>query len=706
MPFVLLVMLVVTALVGAGVARFNQTARFLKLGPDHSVARALADSGLELAVILMRDEAYDWYTGYSQPIRNTDLGLSDASLGGGFELEFRSFSNLYPAGGSFITIRSQGRSGSRTATSVATIKLTSMLANYLFFSNGSYTMSGFHAPANSGPILVNGNGDEGNFRFWHDWLNERALTPQFMHSHEDVEFSGSVRASGSVVLSNQIDGPLRSRGVTHTLPPRRFNGTVAAGTMVHQDLPGLAAQGSLTFTSEVEVETDAPLRVLPPAVDAVLNAAARQPGVRTIDVGQYPEGVLAEFIGGKLVLSEVRRTPVGVVFDKDVYLGQTTELRNQMGVHHGSSDPAAMDQLLRNEVAWDDPDFPELPYPSDLVGDTDGDGVVETEGDYFELGHITRGPAIPGGTFTLDRSRFTFVQLVTDRTDHPGPQGEQAPAVFVRGIVEGKVNLSYTVSDPALDPNYDRLSVVVLNQHEDPVRPATTRIAPAGLPGVPGGLRFQDPSMRLEPTDTSPASPDALILTSRGQIGASGSIGFMKSRVHDTSGNVFNYAQELRDLDQQYTSAFSSGPWGPDEFNVQAGGLIRPRAALQGIFAATSIDFERDRMRADGLLAPDWRGQRGYPFWDRRIEWNDFSQPWAPGAVSGRSPLLGIRFRNARTPDSAMDVLKGSYSSLGSNLKAGKGERRFDYAWRDLSVDQIAEAGLPIDAILCTWQRL
>jgi len=38
------------------------------------------------------------------------------------------------------------------------------------------------------------------------------------------------------------------------------------------------------------------------------------------------------------------------------------------------SNAALADQMLRNSVAWDDPDFSNGPYPADLCTDLDGDG--------------------------------------------------------------------------------------------------------------------------------------------------------------------------------------------------------------------------------------------------------------------------------------------------------------------------------------------
>lgn len=707
LAFVLVVVAVVTTLVAAAATRFFMTTRTLRIGPHQSVARMMADSGLDLAIVLMRDQAHDWYSSYTQPVTNGDLGMTD--LGGDFELSFHSLPSLSSGAGTFITIRCRGRAAGKEAISLATVKVTSLISNYLFFSNGDFRLMGNGTPANSGPILVNGNGDEGNFRIWHDRLNVTELTNRNRHDFGEVTLSGSVRANGRVFLRNRVvvGAP--------TLDSLQFNGNVPPGRIVHEDLPGTTARGSLVLPREVEVEADSPLRAAVPRIDSVMRTAASQSGVTQINVGGFRDGVLAEFVDGKLILSEARRVTVGRVYDKDVYLGETSTLISATSDHYGNPDRNAMHELLKREVVWDDPDFPDAPYPPDLVDDLNSDGLNETSGDYFELQEIVRGPAIPRGNITLDPSRYSFVQLVTDRTNYPGEFGPQAPPVYVRGIVDGRINLSYTVSDPSLDPTYDRLNVMILSQHEDPDVAADRRITTGTAPGVPGGLRFADPTQRPDPSSSVAGSEDMLILSSRGSLTASGPTGFFKTRVRataDTPGSVprsptgvFDQSRRLVDLDNLYSSSFGSGPWAADEFRTQDTGQNRPSAHLQGMFVAARVDFPDGRLTSDGGISGPALGNRRNPRYDVFSNWTDYPSPWPTGVTASDAPVFGTRFRNTRTANTANDFLKGTYASLAEPLGAWKGERYYDYSWQDMTASDLTAAGVPLTVVLCTYQR-
>ncbi len=374
LPFVLLVLMVITTLVAAAVVRYAQTVQYSRLGGELVTARMIADSGLEMAVTLMRDQDHDWFASYSQPISNIDLGLSDDVLGGSFELDFHTLPSVSMAPGSFVTVRCVGRVGRKESTSLATVKVTSLISNYLLLPNGNYTIKGNRANSNVGPILVTANGDEGNLLVWHDRYGHYALTGAPNHEHGDLEFRGSIKATGQFVLTNEIDGG------GNTLPPLKFKGRIPAGNYVHNDLP-LPSLGSLVLPEDLEVDSDARLRSKVPEVDIMLEKARTQTGALSLDISAYPEGVLAEFVDGRLVISPVERSLVGRVYDKEFHDQNQADLKEVVKKNRGVNNSQAK-KILKEEVAWDDPFFSDRPYPPDLVNDIDGDGVVETDGDW------------------------------------------------------------------------------------------------------------------------------------------------------------------------------------------------------------------------------------------------------------------------------------------------------------------------------------
>lgn len=693
LAYVLVILATVSTLLASAYLRHSQTIMAMKAsGRDQVQARFLAESGLQMAVILLRDEDHDWYKDFAQPVTSADLGIDESNLGGRFELTFHSIPSAYSGQGDFITVRSRGLVGRNSASSMATVKITCALTNYLFSSRGDFAMVGNLTPDNSGPILVSSNGDQGNFTFWHDRLNLKPLFAGTNHEFGSLKFQGSIQATGSIAVSNVNEtGPVG--------PPLELNGPLSPMVMTHSDIPGVTEQGSLEFLDQVEFDAQATLNAGIPSIDEVFTEAALAPGLHTIDISSYPTGVLAEFQpDGSLIISEAVLSPVGRVYDKDIYQEYTAQLAAVYLAHNPlQADP---DQMLRREVAWDDPDFNNHPYPPDLISDIDGDGVVETEGDSYLLHNLERGTTLR--TFQLDRSSFTTVRFLTARTDYPTPTGPKGPPLFLRGIVRGRAAIFYDVADPA--QSRDRLQTIVLNQH-DWQNPSTT--------GIPGGLRYLDPTIRMK-ADGAASSADRLIVVCGGQMTAAGNSTYLKRRIRDLTDQPFDFQQRLFDLDQIYTDRFAGGPWPADEF-VICPSVNVSQVSLQGSFVANQLDLELGRLTADGVLAPDTRvDDRRYPSPNTLLLWDQFPNPVISDLPTAPVPawadpqeaaVFGIRFRNTATSGIPQEKLRGSYASLGAPFSGRQGSRYYDYSLRDLDRQTLQEAGLPISTVLCTWQR-
>lgn len=697
LPYVLLLTVILAILTTAATYRYVHTTRFLSFGRDKVRARHLADSGIEMALILMRDQDIYWYKDtdlFPGAITSQTLGLTPAAIGGEFTLHFEKFPNIYPRRGSFISVRSVGRAGRAEATTVATVKLTSILTNFLFLSNGNYVHRSWDDSTTKGPIFVNGNGDAGDFRIWHDNSHYQTQTGNPVHSGVTHTMEGQVKATGQIYVQNvdTVGG--------NSAPPLQLNGEQPAGTLIHNDMTSAGTTGKIVFTDDFQTNPNVELNVDIPPVGELLEKA-RNIGAVTVDISSYGDGVLAEFSDdGRLVISKVEKRTLGYLYDKDLYeeyQGSLTDL--QLG-NHGSTDTAAALDRIRSEVTWNDPGIPDAPYPADLQTDLDGDGVVEVNGDRIEFKKIVRGAEI--ASFDIDSAFRTNVQLITSNTSYDHGYGPQGPSVFVRGIVTGRVGLSYDVTSDSLDPGYDRLHMNILAEHEAPAD-STRKIMTAG-PGVPGGLRYRNPSIIEGPEDTNSGSADKLILLNRGTISASGMNTGFKKRTRDAAGNVTDLASELLALEDDYANHYSSRY--PDKSFRQAGNAKTSSAHLQGVFVASEINFRKSRLNNEGHLVPQANTTpESIGAW-QNLNWSLFSGPKPANAVEDRINTVALRMRNASYPSWSKDYLRGIYDSLSRRMVTVVGDRQYNYQWQDVDPAELALQGLPISVVLCSWQRL
>ena len=691
LAYVLVLLLAMSGFLAAAMVRYQQTSRFMSFGADSVRARMLADSGAKLAIILMRDVNVAWYQDdYPSPVTSESMGYEPADLGGRFTLEFDSLDGVNESPGTYVSILATGYSGNQTAKTAATVKLSTPITNYVFFSNGNYNIAGWGNPVIRGPVFVNSNGDRGNVTMWHDNRYWDSINHRERHIGATITLDAQIRAVGNISMRNP--DYLRS----WSEDPMLFDGTIEAGSVSHDDLAGASALGRLNLEGEFITEPNVPVNVSVPEVDDVMESFNARSDVNVVDISDASQGVLAEFIDGELVVSEVAMKDVGHIFDKDLYNQNHTSIENSTLSYYSSSDRAGIEQLIKDEAVFDDPELANLPYPDDLVGDLNGDGVDETEGDAIPVQRITRGAEI--ARFALTNDNFTSVRLTTSRFDHPGlnPSGE-APPVFVRGIVDGKAALAYDVADEGLVANADKLRMVVLTEHEDPND--TSNDLTTG-PGVPGGLRYADKNIPTSPdADVAGATDDQAMLLSRGTLSMGGTTGHNKGIVRDSEGNIINYRQDLNDLVTTYKDHFSSLGYADADWRTGPGGGAN--VVLHGVFVAGETSSHRNYVTTTGLVE-----SRGH-YSPRGTSWGRLPGPDPPGARSDLSALFINNMRGSAFNHGSRIELMGALSSLNRQLVISGGESEYDYRLQQADADVIAnEMGLPVSAIVCTWQRL
>lgn len=691
--YALWVTVILSALTAAVLIRFLPSLRAQAFNQGTVRSRMLADSAAELALVLMRDDSLDWYRkgGLPYPVTSQSLGYTDASLGGTFDLRFEQIGSLYPNNASYLTVLATGYSGRASAHSAVTVKLTSPLTNYVYFSNGSYNIEGWGNPEISGPLFVNANGDAGDISMWHDIRFWNAQNNREEHASGHIKLASQFKATGNIYIRNS------DYRHDYSQAPKNMDGNTNPGNVVHDDITGVTPTGKVELVSALNAQANIPLNVDMPEMPDVLDKIRKKEGKIPVDVTDYPDGVLAEFSDGKLYLSKVEKRSMGKVFDKDVWQVDGANMANAQALH-SEVDPATADRMVRTDVAYDDPDFPNAPYPPDLVTDIDGDGTNETEGDYFEVNRVVRGEPI--ATIDLSRDDWKTIYLTTSRTDYTDAQGkETAPPLYLRGNIKGKVSMVYDVTDDRIDPNYDKLHTVVLDDHEDP-DDSPARHLPGTGPGIPGGLRYDDPNIKTSAQATV-SSPDAFVMVSRGTMGASGEATNFKDRMRDADGNLVNYSQHLRDLDQQYVNAYSgkytSGDLRMDAYN-------QTYAPMSGVFIANKFHYRANRVGADGnFYSTEW-SRKVNSIWST-MNWGQFPNP-PPGTANDKTSFMLLRFRSGAVSDGVVTRLKGAISSLGSRIQNTGGVNQYDYKFQELDSTVLADdLGLPVTLVVCSWQR-
>lgn len=632
LAYALILATVLTAFLSALFVRTSHTLQLATLSEAQIQADQLAELGIDLAFLLLRDVDAEWYLGRGEPIDNNhiffDGRFPDDEIGGRFELEFKDpgevgADSALPDDGTYKLIVCTGYAGKSSARAVAYAKITNPLVNFLMVAQGANLGP---ESALDGPMFINGDA-----RILHAGRAPSVPVGVADYWGGDVYLGGELHATGDIFVTNEDHDPAQ-------LPAIQLEGEYDPGSLVHDDMnPGAPGPnpgdipGSVNFTRHFFADPNADFAVRTPYMRELLDHyRAEVPAFESVTVP--PEGLLVEFRGasGQVTFSKVDTTEVGRLYDRGAFL-------DACGAEWNASLPYSFDgnwfliagermypglglQRAREELAWDDPAFLNAPYPAELLSgsydvpdgsaptdpivlepDMDGDGTDETQGDYTPVHRIVRGlEAHPPITAIDDGENFTFIVLrphssnpmtnvTNDDPAYPGmPAMQSFPPVYVRGILNGRVVLIYDVdpSQESLDPldldtpdagdsngagvwnGYPKVHMFVLAQHEMLNENGTTAFGDL----VPGGIHYHDPRIKVSPADPGTLTDDSLLMISRGTLGAFGTHGHHYSWLYRNAPSYsqrYNYREALRNLDEQYANHYApTDPGRQDDFRI------------------------------------------------------------------------------------------------------------------------------------------
>lgn len=740
--YTLMISAVLVAFLAAVLVRVTQTLRFTAYDEDFVKARHLADSGARYTILMMRDVKADFYAG-KLPLSSTTLGptFSPESLGGTFEVQVHETSELganpYPAAGTYRTIVSTGKVRGRTARTVATVKVTSPLVNYLALSRGDFWIGVELTQVHriEGPILTLANpaaNQRGDVRIWH-MLQYFDVTPnRFATAPGDIEIAAEIKAAGRIYVQNLNDDPNwttyhGSRERYPPLPgPRNLDGEYEPkdfpGANIGFESPDITFvvpekwRGKVTLLDDLNAQPNHEFGAKVPEMADVIKRFREKPGVKTIDISNYPQGVLVEFHGGKMSVSTTQRKLVGRMFDAYLLDDHQGTFINELGWQFGGGNRNRLRERLHDEVAWNDPMFPDAPYPDGYVDWNDNgvpNGKRETHGDYFDVYRLERVATFE--TVNLSRGDWTTIRFVTSRTDYPSADGgpTTGPPLYLRGLVQGKATVVYDVTDDNLDPGYTKTPMLILGEHEAGDDSPGNKLA--GVPGIPGGLVYADRSYKNRADARGAGSQDALVLVSRGQIYGAGQPGFYLDNLRRGTNfkTRYDYRQVLHDRDVNYSRKYGSGSDDPDflvttESTSSFVNLVR--TPLYGV-AIENGSVPLLRLSGTGELVLDFP-LLTHPNSGSALKWADLeaafgtSPDWrTPPGNPTETAAFPLRFRNARTADGSRWRLTGSYHGLGGAPYLN-GSSRFDYKYQALQAQEIEDGiGLPLSVLVVGWLR-
>lgn len=695
LAYTLLVSAVLMLFAGALFSRSTETLRLTGSDVNSVHASALADTGAQLAYSLLRDHD-PLYFKSQNPLRSVDLGpeFAVSKIGGTFEVVVDdadyTATGLYPDNGTFYTVVSTGRVGNHVARSEMTLKMTNPLLNYLFLAPRTLRLGGGREVV--GPIVVNADpssGSPGNLIFSHAEEYYNPIRHGYQMDQADLKLDIQARASGNIQIANDSDHGM-------TAPPLELNGRYPAQSLQHQDFTILDPSGSwrdsVVFTDEVALEANAKFTTKVPNMKRLLKKYRDGTGSPALDISSQAGGVLVEFVNGMVHVSEAKRRQIGRVYDRALADDAQSELLYNYELYFGVSTAAAQ-SLLDSEVAIDDPQFPDDAYPADI-----GPGT----GDYVEVWRIERGA--PLASYPLS-DNWTTLYLTTSRVDYPTADGRtQGPPVFVRGMVDGKAMVVYEVTNDALDPDEDKLHMVILANHEMADDSPTYKLPSGGAPGVNGGLLYADRAIKSDP-DQTVFTNDRCVLLCRGTVTVGGDSGSHRGRMHDMAGNPVDHRAQLNALDQQYSNFYTGKP---DDRNFRCSRSSPelwsdgPRGHFFGIAVSSHSDNEDWRITSKGevVVGHDMLHSRGGWFW------KDLPMTPPPGEGPTNIALFPMALRRGLVHRGASGDVNGSFHSVVTSLDL-EGNARYDYSWQALKEGEIrGEMFLPVVPVIANFQRL
>ncbi len=700
LAYTLIVAAVIFLFAGALFMRATETIRYSGIDVNSVHATALADTGAQLAYALLRDHDPQYFK-TQNPLRSIDLGpdFAPSVIGGTFEVTVDdadyTATGLYPDNGTFYTLVSTGRVGNHSARSEMTLKMTNPLLNYLFLSPRNLWIGAGTTVV--GPIVVNADpvsGEPGNLTLSHASEYYNGISHAYQMDQGDLKLDIQARASGDIQIANGCDHG-------NTAPPLLLNGRYPPQSLQNQDFNILCTWGSwaasVIFTDECALEAHAKFTTKIPTMKKLLEKFRTGAGPAPLDITSAgPEGVLVEFTNGQVFVSQAARRQIGRVYDKALALDEGSyPMSTDYYEPYFGITPAQAQAKLDAEVAWDDPGLPDDNYPADI-----GPGT----GDYCDVYRTER--AAPLASYTLSATNWTTIYLTTSRTDFLSVDGKpMGPPVFVRGIVKGKVMVVYDVTDDTLDPNEDRLHMMILGEHEMPADSPANKLPTGGAPGVVGGVLYADRNIKTDP-DQVVFSSDRCVLLCRGTLTGAGDPGVHRGHMHDMAGNPVNYRQQIWDLDAQYSNYYTGTP-GDWDFRCSPNWIgywgDGPHCNFYGIAVASHAGGERWRIRSDGQFVD----ARNYDYPGGIAKWGDMGVASPPaGEATTDVAIFPFAMRRARCAPGYSGDVRGSFHSLVTAYKLS-GDAHYDYSWQALKEAEIrTEMFLPIQPVIASFQRL
>lgn len=512
-------------------------------------------------------------------------------------------------------------------------------------------------------------------------------------------------------ITNNMSGLLRCMGPieffhvdTTSIPETlTFAGLVPAGAypagsqILSTEPTGGPGTGEIAVESgglTVEPHSGLPLRQ--DTIAEVLESVSNADGVKTLDVTGYPQGVLVEVNGTSVDVYKARLQSVGKIYDLAMVLSifsttkstQDSDGARLIGIYGSSQN--AMEAAVE-EARWDDPAFPNEPYPAQLKLDIAQFITRESlsitppeEGDYIDLKEVRRdGPPIEhydiGAAPSWTILRIVATQLSAQGHDGLAPSVPVAPSVFFRGRVDGRLLVAYDLEGEAADLTAADLTPNLL----------TIVNAPSEDGLIPAGVRLADENVITEADSTEIGSDDMVMLAARGQVRAWSLPLYYADRVYQATGAAIDFQ--------------ASEPPGTDWSKYKEGST----ATEAEVFAVTVANLDsslNNGLTADGRFekmfgtAPDIEDGLMPRF---NFSWDEVD-PSGPLAIQAGRQVLPRRMRLCFHNRMPSYHLTGSRSSLlpGSGSSSA-GHIQYDYRWRDLDAETLGKTmGLTVGPIL------
>lgn len=706
---------------------FRDTVRAVRFSEDTVKCRALADLGNELVYQIFLSHGLTFippdlgpsgvfrfsndpdssdYMGamVASPSRTAlEQSLDSGLLGGTFTVTVRDArsldSDLVPDEGTYWTMDCRSQVNARTSTAQASsrflVKVGVPFVNYLRVGSGNFEIRGDEW---QGPICGASSPTSGlpSVRIRAANTTYHIITGLPVKGDMSVNLRGLLRSMGPIEL---IETDSTAEPNTTTVVRSLGPGTYSAGQQIVSPLAGAGpGVGGIRVSGDLTIEPYSGLPIRQDGAREVLETiTSAGSGVISKDISTYPGGVLVEVLDGDVRLYEANLVSVGKIYDLALVLSifktgkpmdSTERDDDRLVVTYGST-AAGMEAGIR-EAAWDDPAWPQEPYPAQLMADANAFKVdnglsvtLPTSGDFFELKRVERGaPIAVAGLGPLSSEwttlRLYATSLLADGHDGPGLPAKVPPLVYFRGKVDGKLFLAYDLEGAASDaalPDGTANTIVLLDE-------------PEGL--VPAGVRLANETVIDNPKSDETGSDDMVMLAARGQVRSWGLPRRYADQVYTDTGPALDFqsGETLTEEDWAKLGESSTG---------------RP-VTIYGVTVADRDSSLNSGITADGRIEMFGNGapllETGI-LMRTNVPWS-VADPGGPLAGLGGNQILPRRMRLAfMNREPAYDVYGARSALYPFAASASPGRRVYDYRWRNLTAELLGETlGLPVGPML------